>query len=181
MNEKEFEELFHTKYNSFCNYANTIIKDEAAAEDIIQEIFIDFWKRHGNKELTFKAENYIVRAIKYKCIDFIRKQAVHKNYVNENLQLSPGIGEEDPLHPSDVDIKLVLDLAINELPAKTKEVFILSKISRLSYKEIALKLGISEKTVENQMARAFKHLRIKLKDYKFFQVMLFFFLSGRGF
>ena len=175
MNEKEFENLFHVKYNSFCNYAHVIIKDAAAAEDIVQEIFIDFWKKHGNKELEFKAENYLVRAIKFKCIDFIRKQTVHRNYVNETQQLSPGVGE-DVAGTNDVDIKVVLDLAIEDLPPKTKEVFVLSKITRLSYKEIALKLDISEKTVENQMARAFKHLRIKLKDYKFFGILIIFFL-----
>lgn len=169
MSESEFEALFRAKYNSFCNYANTIIQDESGSEDIVQEVFVDFWKRHSSTEISFKAENYLIRAVKFKCIDFIRKRGVHRKFVHEQSKIVNGTS--DDADNSETDVSVVVNLAINELPPKTKEVFILGKINKLSYKEIALKLGISEKTVENQMSRAFKHLRIKLKDFKIYCVL----------
>jgi RNA polymerase sigma-70 factor (family 1) len=178
MNEKDFKELFHARYNSFCNYAHTIIRDQAAAEDIVQEIFVDFWKRHGGRELPFKADNYLVRAVKYKCIDFIRKQSLHRNYVNESRQALSEKEEAGPDPDREEDLILLIRLAIESLPPKTREVFVLGKINRLSYRDIALKMGISEKTVEGQMARAFKHLRISLKDHRLYQVLLFFLMAG---
>jgi len=72
------------------------------------------------------------------------------------------------------DLKDVLMMAISELPQKTREVFMMSKLDGLRYKEIADHLDISPKTVENQMGRAFKHLREKLKDYKDLLVLIIF-------
>lgn len=177
MNSEDFKILFHKNYNSLCNYAATIIKNAEASEDLVQEVFVDFWKRHDGKQIDFKPENYIVRAVKYKCIDYLRKQSVHRAFVSETEISGTEMASEELSANHELDLNLVIKLAVDELPEKTKEVFILSKIKKLSYKETAEKLGISEKTVENQMSRAFKHLRVKLKDFRFYLLLLFFFLN----
>src|SRR5688572_7156886 len=142
MNEKEFKELFHSKYNPFCNYAVVIVKDEAAAEDIVQEVFIDFWKRFGNKEIPLKVENYLIRAIKFKCIDLLRKQNVHRDYVTEAGYTSAAGAQPDQERLNDTtDLQLVITLAVDKLPLKTREVFVLSKIDKLSYRQIAERLN----------------------------------------
>ncbi len=176
MTEKEFKELFYAKYESFCNYACSIIKDEAGAEDIVQEVFIDFWKKHTEGIVALKTERYLVRAIKYKCIDHMRKQTVHRNYVNATAQSSASKPFHETEAGPEVDLQQAIQLAIDQLPPKTKEVFVLSKINKLSYREIALKMSISEKTVENQMARAFRQLRSTLREYEFFWMLIIYFI-----
>lgn len=172
MTENEFKEIFHSKYSSFCNYALAIIKDEAAAEDVVQEVFIDFWKRHAGKEIGFKIEHYILRAVKFRCIDHLRKMSRNRTVSGEipDLQEEGSDGKEQE---GAVELQTVINLAIDQLPPKTREVFVLSKIDKIPYKEIAARMNISEKTVENQMSRAFRHLREKLKDFRFYSVILF--------
>lgn len=176
MSEKEYKKLFHIKYNSFCNYAYSIIKNESEAEDVVQEVFIDFWKKYGDKEYTIKIENYFIRAIKYKCIDVVRKRIVSQKYLSEARHLTPNSNFDESIEKDFTDISQLVNIAIDQLPPKTKEVFVLSKIKKLSYKQIATQLNISEKTVENQMARAFKQLRLTLKEHRFFSLLLLFFL-----
>lgn len=176
MSEKEYKKLFHIKYNSFCNYAYSIVKNESEAEDVVQEVFIDFWKNYGDKEYTIKIENYFIRAIKYKCIDVVRKRIVSQKYLSEARHITSNHDFVESAEKDSVDISQLVNLAIDQLPSKTKEVFVLSKIKKLSYKQIASHLNISEKTVENQMARAFKQLRLTLKEYRFFSIFLLLFL-----
>jgi len=181
MTKEAFQELFDTNYDGLCNYAYAIIKDYDDAEDIVQGVFIKFWNNENKDEIGDKAKQYLVRSVKFKCIDYQRKEVVKRKYEKEaahtldaeNRSEIGSVGFEDD---ADTPLKDMLMLAIAELPEKTREVFMLSKLDGLRYKEIAEHLGISPKTVENQMGRAFKHLREKLKDYKELLTLLLFLL-----
>lgn len=171
MTKDEFQILFKSNYNGLCNYAFAMVKDHADAEDIVQGVFFDFWNKLNELNIEGKFENYLIRAVKFKCIDFHRKKAVAQKYENEAARESQFEEKEDEKEK----LKDLLTVAINQLPEKTKEVFLMSKQEGMSYKEIADHLNISPKTVENQMGRAFKHLREKLKDYKDLLALLIFF------
>ena len=121
-----------------------------------------------------KAKQYLVRSVKFKCIDFQRKAVVKRKYEKEALHTQEAIVQEAPNEDSETNMKDVLMMAISELPEKTREVFMLSKLDGLSYREIAEHFDISPKTVENQMGRAFRHLREKLKDYKELLALIIF-------
>lgn len=175
MTKSEFHTIFEKMYNSLCNYANSILKDFDQAEDVVQDIFVTFWnKRNDNNIDKSKIENYLVRSIKFKCIDIQRKEIVQRKHQEETLHITSNIVNEDIKET--IDYKTILYKTIEQLPKKTKEVFILSKINGHSYQEIADKLEISAKTVENQMGRAFKHIREILKNDKMYLHLLFLIL-----
>ena len=174
MNKAEYHILFKKMYTPLCNYANTILKDHDTSEDIVQGLFVDFWEKRENLSVAEdKIENYLVRATKLNCIDHLRKQNVHRKYETEIKHTQND--NTDDVDDSEIN-KEAIYLAIAQLPEKTKIVFINGKMNGLSYDEIAKKMDISKKTVENQMGRAFKHLRRILKDQKLFELFQIFFI-----
>ncbi len=170
MTKAEYHNLFKKMYTPLCNYANSIIQDYHSAEDVVQSLFVDFWEKKDTLEVAKdKIENYLVRSVKFKCIDHQRKKSVHLKYETE-IRYTKDDDDEDPVEIN----KEAIYLAIAQLPEKTKAVFIDGKLNGLSYEEIAEKLNISKKTVENQMGRAFRHLRKILKEHNVFKIILFF-------
>jgi len=177
MNKAEFHILFKSLYSPLCNYAFKILNDHDEAEDIVQGIFVDFWNKADKSTISTPFEHYLVRAVKFKCIDYQRKAIVKRKYEAEAIHVQRNLTEVDESEKPNMSD--VLQMAIAQLPEKTREVFILCKQDGLSYKEISEQLNISQKTVENQMGRAFRHLREKLQPYKN-ESLLIFILFGVG-
>jgi RNA polymerase sigma-70 factor (ECF subfamily) len=176
MTKEAYNKLFAESYSSLCNYAYAIIKDYDEAEDIVQGVFVNFWNNEKKGEIEEKAKQYLVRSVKFKCIDYQRKEIVKRKYEKETLHVQDAIVQEPFEENTDTGMKDALMLAISELPEKTRDVFMLCKLDGLSYREIAEHFDISPKTVENQMGRAFRHLREKLHVYKDLLLFLFFLL-----
>lgn len=175
MTKNEFQELFNRFYSPLCNYAFAILKDHDEAEDVVQGIFVDFWKKENKQDIDVEYERYLIRAIKFKCIDYQRKEVVKRKYESEAIHTG-SISEEEP-KDENPKLKELLHLAIGSLPEKTREVFMMAKLDGLSYNEISEHLKISPKTVENQMGRAFKLLREKLKGQQGLLILLFYLLN----
>lgn len=177
MTREEFHNLFEKHYNQLCNYAFVILKNHDEAEDVVQGVFVDFWNRPEKDSIQASYENYLVRAVKFKCIDIQRRDLVKRKYEAEAVHLQKNQNEEYIEEDNQLGEKL--KEVVDQLPEKTKEVFILCKQDGMSYKDIAAKLGISVKTVENQMGRAFRHLREGLKAYKeMVQALIIYFWIG---
>ena len=172
MTKEEYHSLFKEHYSSMCNYAFAMVKSHEDAEDIVQGVFVDFWNKSDKESITAQFENYLIRSVKFKCIDFHRKEVVKRKYEEVAIHEQSHFDEED--NEENPALKDLISLSISQLPEKTREVFKLSKLEGMSYKEIAEQLKISPKTVENQMGRAFKMLREKLKNYKDLLILLFF-------
>lgn len=173
MTHSEFHILFDRLYSPLCNYANKVLSDADEAEDVVQGIMVDFWNKTDKSSIEGSLDNYLIRAVKFKCIDQIRKKQVKRKYESEVIHTSEIIEENSDFNdvPNLAD---TLQIVIDQLPEKTREVFILCKQEGKSYKEIAEIQGISIKTVENQMGRAFRHLRENLQHYKNMALVLIF-------
>lgn len=177
MTKQEFELLFRAQYNALCNYAFALVKTTEAAEDIVQEVLMDFWNKTQNGMVVEKPEHYLLRATKFKCIDHFRKVSNAQKTEDERVYVLTSDQNEAEGPDQEVDLEAVVSLAIAQLPEKTRVVFNLAKVEGKSYKEVAEQLNISVKTVENQMSRAFKYLRLKLKDYKFYLMFYLIFFG----
>jgi len=167
--DESFKELFLNLYSPLCNYAFGYTGDSAVAEDIVQELFIRFWE---NDALLFAdyPERYLLKSVKFKCIDFIRMK---KNSKEVRLDTIPDDPTNTPTDLSDEDIEPLLYYFAVKLPPKTREVFLLSRQSGYTYKEIASSMKISVKTVENQMGRALKQMKTFLKEHNFLSLLPF--------
>ncbi len=162
----QFEDIFRQYYSPLCNYASKIVHDDVIAEDIVQSLFIQLWE---NKKLekVEKKERFLLRAVKFKSIDYLRTKKTNTEVVIEEIEDNQNIGElkEEEIEP-------LLHYYASKLPTKTREVFLLSRKSGLSYKEIAEEQGISVKTVENQMGKALKIMRKLLKEQDYLLLVL---------
>jgi len=165
----KLKEIFDQYYSPLCNYATKIISDNVAAEDIVQNVFVQLWE-NNQLETIENYENYLIRATKYKCIDYIRKE---KKYSTLSLDKTNHIIADEDNYILEDDIEPLFYYYVSKLPHKTKEVFLLSRKSGLTYQEIAESLDISIKTVENQMGRALRILRKLLKENDILFILLY--------
>jgi RNA polymerase sigma-70 factor (family 1) len=172
---RQFQAVFDTYYNSLCNYAFTFTKRAESSEDIVQELFIKIWEDRRELLTENTIRYYLFTAVRNNSISWLRQE---KKFVlvewNEREEAYAGTmepvtipasryisGEEEP---GTKDYHGLLEKGLEELPPKCREVFVLSRFSHMTYKEIASGLGISVKTVENQLGKALKILRAFLRE-----------------
>lgn len=154
--------LFRYYYRPLCLYALHYLKDLETAEDVVQDCFVRLVERQqaGNMPADIKA--YLYAAVRNACIDQLRRvRPIAPDVQPEDLDgpITDEEAQERSLHEAE------LWTAIDTLPQRCREVFLLSKRDRLKYREIAERLDISEKTVEHQVSKALKILRRQVKDF----------------
>ncbi len=174
---QSFENLFHQYYPYLCAYAEKFTRDHHAAEEIVQEFFVQLWEKREQLNINSSVKNYFFRSVKNLCLNQIQHQKVRNKHALILLQESKTgeLHDENYIEP---DLASKIEESISALPEKRQEIFRLSREEGLKYREIAKKLNVSIKTVETQMSLAIKTLREKLKDYSSF--LLFFFCVNRN-
>jgi len=156
-----FNELYNRHVKDLFQYANKVLEDKDAVKDILQEVFIWIWTNRL-KVKTISIKGYLLVGVKFKIANYIRDGKVRDSFYAkvERIHLAQEVYCDASLEVK--ELKEFISGFIDELPLKCKEVFQLSRVSQLSHKEIALKLGISEKTVENQITIALNKLRSQM-------------------
>ncbi|MFC2129671.1 RNA polymerase sigma-70 factor [Bacteroidota bacterium] len=165
VSREEFEILFRTHYSDLCAYANVYMKDLEAAEELVQEVFFKLWSKRDSIEITSSMQSYLFRAVRNSSLNLIKHINIREEYKAHNeREISYSEMEHyDEVEASELEQKI--SQAIDELPTERRKIFIMSRYDGLKYGEIAEKLGISPKTVENQMGKALKFMREHLKEY----------------
>lgn len=169
---EDFDKLFLTYYSRLRRFVMDFSLSQGDADDIVQDIFTKIWGNWDDIKTRTNVPAYLFSITRNKCIDYIRHKMTVRKYKAEcvtKLNVLQSIGE---IQDNILELESMIDNAIESLPPRCKEIFIKSRFESMSYKEIALALGISESTVENQIGIALKRLREELKDY--FSVFLFF-------
>lgn len=146
------------------------LNNQEEAQDIIHEIFAILWTKKETLDIKTSLSSYLYSAVRNKILDLIARQQVETKYVN-SLQhfLDQGTCITDHTVREKLLTQLI-DKSIADLPPKMKEVFELSRKQKLSHKEIALRLNLSEQTVKKQVNNALKILRTKLGTMLFVQL-----------
>lgn len=151
MTTREFESVFRRLYLPLGMYALRIVDDTDTAQDMTQEAFIRAWKYLGEGGEIDNPTSFMYRTVRNVCLTHLRntRQTLDESHI-------PEAGEEE-IDTSYRDA--MIWNAIDRLPERCREVFLLSKRDGLTNEQIALELGISVKTVKNQMTKAFSRLR----------------------
>jgi RNA polymerase sigma-70 factor, ECF subfamily len=164
-NQDLFNHLFNFYYTNLCRFAYTYLKDEDASEEVVQELFISLWEQRNEMNIKGSLRAFLYTSVKNRSLNYIRNHNTrllhHSGYANEMAQKVDYIinfCEKEELHD-------IINEVINELPDQCRLIFELSRNEGLSYKDIAVKLSVSPKTVENQIGIALKKLRSKLSPY----------------
>jgi RNA polymerase sigma-70 factor (ECF subfamily) len=158
--EIAFKFLYDLYYSEFCNYASSLCGNDDLAEDIVQHTMIKIWKKGADLKINTSLKAYLLKSIYYHFIDTQRKLKKESNKL-EILKQEALLQFVDLSSEEIENLYQQIDIEIENLPKKCKEVFLLSKKDGLKYIEIADKLNISIKTVERHMSLALKKLRDK--------------------
>ena len=163
--EKAIDLLFDNYYEYLCNVVYRVINDYVYAEDIVQEMFFDLWKKSKDIKINISLRAYLRRAAVNRSLNHLRKQRmkfdeaedavleIEDNHVSGQMEMEKNELEER------------IFATIESLPPKCKIVFGMSRFENMSYQEIADALEISVKTVENQISKALKILRAAVQTY----------------
>ena len=160
----QFEEVFKAHFKSLHSYAYTIVKDDIMAEEMVQNVFYKLWEKKGQIEVTQSVTAYLYRSVYNESLNYLKHLKVreaHQTYIKHKAADYNNAAEHIKLK----DLKQNLDRALSELPEQCRTVFQMSRFEELKYQEIADRLGISIKTVENHMGKALRLLREKLADF----------------
>lgn len=163
--EWAFEQTFKTHFKGLHAYAVTIIRNEAMAEELVQNVFCRLWEKSEKLDIRQSLTGYLYRAVYHESLNYLKHQKVKtayqtfsKYHMDENAD---GASKKLMLR----DLEEQLQQAMQALPEQCRIIFQLSRFEELKYHEIAGRLGISIKTVENQMGKALRLLRLKLVDF----------------
>jgi RNA polymerase sigma-70 factor (ECF subfamily) len=157
--------ILYKKYDRYLFIVvNRIIPDSGIARDLVQEVFVDLWRRRNDLKITTSVKAYLRTAARNKSLNYVRDQKMtfEDQEQHPNIQ-SNQVSANDQLEAD--ELQAIIDRAIDQLPERCRLVFSLSRFEELSYKEIAEQLDISTKTVENQISKALKLLRNSLAPY----------------
>ncbi len=168
--EDGYKLLFQNYYSDLVLFANSIVNDTHASEDIIQEFFIDFWFDKKYQIVKTDLDGYLFKSIKNICLNYLRSEKrkskrLEDIIINDHYQFKFNIEE--------LEEKEEIYKAINRLPEQCKKVFTYCCINGLKYQETADELDVSINTVRTQMGRAFKFLRESLDRSVFSLIILF--------
>jgi len=157
--------LFNDHYSRLCAYAYNFLKEQEGSEEVVQEVFFKLWINRSDITIQTSMESYLYRSVRNASLNLIKHINIREKYKEHNqheIEYAEQL-DKDPLNASELELKI--RASIDLLPEQRKKIFILSRYEELKYKEIAEQLGISVKTVENQMGKALKFLRKELADY----------------
>ncbi len=153
--EQAYYDLFDRHWERLYAIAWRLLNDSEAAKDVVQEVFLNLWERRSTLEVQ-NAAAYLSRAAKFKALNHLRDHPSDRlRSLEEAVEQSTG--ESAPLDLS--DLQLELSDALNGLPERCRQVFLLSREEQLSNQEIAEQLNLSQRTVETHISNALKHLR----------------------
>jgi RNA polymerase sigma-70 factor (ECF subfamily) len=185
--KENFSEVYVIYYPKLVRFSQTYVSSWQDAENIVQDVFLHLWEHWDTIDSLINMNAFLFMSVKNRCIDYLRKQTSYKqkeqafsdmrDLQEKELQLKLySLQVLDENHLSIEEIEAVITDAINSLPDRCREIFILSRLEGLRHKEIAERLNISTNTIEGQMSIALRKLKTKLKDY--IPIFIFLFITG---
>ena len=174
MTKDQYEACFRTYYKQLVVFAYKIVYRQDVAEDMVQQVFLNVWEHLEQMEIDKGILSYLYQSTRNRCLN-------HLNSAHQSSTMHVEEHSHEPIASAETGVETKellrqIKAAIQELPEKCREVFLLSREQGLTYKEIAATLDISVKTVENQMGKALKHLYARIGS-TLEAVLIIFFLS----
>lgn len=168
---QEFEKIFLIHFSGVKFFIFKLIKSEADAEDLAQDVFIKLWTNFETWKDNDGKDGYIYTIAKNVTLDFIRHKRLEDDYQDEVIQkntIKELFGTSDPLDSIYYDeMQLILKLALERFPERRRKIFEMSRFENMSNQEIAVALNLSIRTVEHQ-------IYLSLQDLKKIILLLFF-------
>lgn len=164
-----FTRLFDRYWEILFNAAYNMVRDEEAAKDIVQEIMIQLWEKPERKIQNLKS--YLLQSVKYQSFAHLRKVKKVGELVNDYQEIIAANQTEEEIFVQELNGSL--QKIIQDLPEKCRKIFQMSRFEQMKNAEIAKKMNIKEKTVENQINKALNYLRETLITLIYILITIF--------
>jgi RNA polymerase sigma-70 factor (ECF subfamily) len=156
--EAAFRQIFDTYYRPLTLFALKHVSDVEEAREIVQEFFIRIWFSHQTLDIRFSLKSYLYQGVRNACLNFIASKKVSEKRLSDYEP--PVFSNDNALeHMLAAEREEGLMQAIDQLPDRCRQIFLLSRLQGMSNQQIADQMGLSVKTVEAQITIALKRLR----------------------
>lgn len=157
IDEITFKNAYNDYFEVICRFLNYYTRDYQAIEEVVQDVFVTLWEDYEGKEIQY-IKTFLYNSARNRMLNYLRNEENHTVLLEKWAQVE--LEKSDAVDCVDREqFYRLLQAAVESLPEKCREIFILSREEQLSYKEIAQVKDISVKTVENQMGIALKKIR----------------------
>jgi RNA polymerase sigma-70 factor (ECF subfamily) len=158
-----YNQLFVSYYSRLCVFVFGITQSYSASEDIIQELFIRLWINRQKLEIHDSVSGYLYKSSRNAALNYLRAEKNRQKSV-QNIPVQESQTEENLI--DQVEFSAALYQCIEQLPQRSREVFKMSRLDGLKQQEISDQLGISVKTIKNQIWKSLQYLKacLELKD-----------------
>ena len=174
-----FEQLFKTHYVALHRYAFRMVDDTDAAEEIVQSTFAKLWEKRESLRIEESGQAYLYRAVYNGSLNHLEHEKVKSRHQAHALRQDETAGDLNHSERRVRALEAGLEAALRKLPEACRTIFQLSRFEELKYREIAERLGLSVKTVEAQMSKALRILRVELAEFLPVLLALVFHLFNR--
>ncbi len=163
---RAFEEVFRRYYSPLCWYAAGITGDTESAEEIVEELFYTLWKNREQLQVLQSVKSYLYRAVRNEAIQYCEHQEVKERYQTSVQTDKESEASIDPHWQMEYkELQTLVQQALNKLPDRRRRIFIMHRMQGMKYAEIALALSLSVKTVEAEMTKVLRTLRVEIDNY----------------
>jgi RNA polymerase sigma-70 factor (family 1) len=167
---RTYEALFKRYYPKLTFYANRFVNDINVAEEVTGEVFTVLWEKREQLNFSVSVNSYLYKMTQNRCLNYLKHQKIENLYLNylQRNNLLDSFSKESMNDYDDKELATQIRIAIDSLPEKCRRVFMMSRFQDMKYKDIAIELDISSKTVERHMGIALEKLRRTLKHVAYF-------------
>ena len=163
--EAAYELLFKEYYQVLTLFANKYLNDLEQAKELVQDLFVHLYEKRDQLDINSSLKSYLFRSTHNRCLNFINARKIRQKYaayVNQHSDNTVNTLEQEV---NKAELEHALYKAINDLPPRCRSIFKMNRFDGLSNGEIASKLKLSKRTVETQISKALRILRVKLEPY----------------
>jgi RNA polymerase sigma-70 factor (family 1) len=160
-----FSAIFISYYRNLVLFASNYTHDTESAEEIVQDVFVKIWEEHEVINIKVSLKSYLLKSVRNKCIDWIRQVEVRRKYKEECSYTLLTYDFNTDNYVINSELESLIHAALKKLPREIEEAYRMNRYEGLKYHEIAEKLNVSVRTIEDRIGKALCLLRNELHDY----------------
>lgn len=159
-----YEEIYHRYWTLMLQHARKMVQSNEDAKDLVQDVFSVFWLEGPTLDLKSTLSAYLYSLVRYKVFNLIERKKVRSNYLMSLETANKENNYSGEYRVREKQMEQLIERGIAALPPKMREVFELSRKANLNYREIAVRLNITDNTVKKQMSNALKALKVTIRN-----------------
>jgi RNA polymerase sigma-19 factor, ECF subfamily len=173
-NNLAFQKIYNCYWDKLFAYTYNRLHVCDTSEEIVQDVFLSLWAKRESIIITSSLSAYLYGATKHRLLNELRSAKVRKAYASDYSAFVKNLTDNSNVEHQDVkDLENSLEVRVAQLPKQCQTVFKLSRHEHVPIPDIAARLKISTKTVENYITQALKYIRTSMGEFLIMVIFVF--------